>query len=100
MRTVLVRYKTTPAHAAANEAAIHAVFDELRRRAPGGFRYTTFRGADEGTFFHLATVEGAENPLFALPQFAAFQKQLEGQLVEPPVTTVLSVVDSYGATLP
>jgi hypothetical protein len=99
VRTVLVRYKTTPEHAAANEAAIHAVFDELRARTPGGFRYTSYR-TDDATFVHVATVEAGKNPLFELPAFAAFQKQLEGHLVERPVTLEIRAVDSYGGGAP
>ena len=99
MKTVLVRYKTTPTHAAANEAAIHAVFDELRARTPAGFRYTSYR-TDDATFVHIATVDAPENPLLALPAFVAFQKQLEGQFVERPAVTELRVVDSYTAAVP
>jgi hypothetical protein len=99
VKTILVRYKTTPEHAGANEAAIHAVFDELRSRAPAGFRYTSYR-ADDATFVHVATVDAPENPLFALPAFAAFQRQLEGRFVERPVTIELSAVDSYGGGVP
>jgi hypothetical protein len=100
VRTILVRYKTTPAHASANEAAIHAVFDELRAKTPAGLRYTSFRGTDPGTFFHLATIDAAENPLLTLPSFVAFQKQLQGHFVEPPVTTELAAVDAYGQVMP
>ena len=100
MRTVLVRYKTTPEHAAANEAAIHAVFDELRARAPAGLRYTTYRGPEPGAFFHVATVDAPENPLLKLPAFVAFQKQLEGRFLERPVTTELQAVDSFGGGVP
>ncbi|HVU52097.1 MAG TPA: hypothetical protein VHL80_15470 [Polyangia bacterium] len=99
MRTVLVRYKTTPEHGAANEAAIHAVFDELRARHPAGFRYTSYR-TEDATFVHIATVEAGKSPLFELPAFAAFQKQLEGHLVERPVTLEISAVDSYGGGVP
>ena len=99
MKTILVRYKTTPTHAAANEAAIHAVFDELRARTPGGLRYTSYR-TDDATFVHVATIDAPENPLLALPAFVAFQKQLEGQFVERPVVTELRVVDSYPGAVP
>ncbi len=99
MKTILVRYKTTPEHVAANEAAIHAVFDQLRSQAPAGLRYTSFRAGDS-TFVHIATVEGTENPLLALPAFVAFQKQLEGHFVERPAVTELSAVDSYGGGVP
>jgi hypothetical protein len=82
-----------------NEAAIHAVFDELRSRPPAGLRYSSFR-AEDGTFVHVAAYEGAENPLLALPAFAAFQRQLEGHFVERPVVTALVPVDSYAAAVP
>ena len=96
MRTILVRYKTSEARAAENEALIHAVFDELRSRAPAGLRYATYRLADGVTFVHIATVESAENPLTTLPAFQAFQKQIKDRCVELPVVSELSVVDSYG----
>ena len=99
MRTVLVRYKVTPEHASANEAAIHAVFDELRAHVPTGFRYTSYR-TEDATFVHIATVEAAKNPLFELPAFLAFQKQLEGHFVERPVTLEIHAVDSYAAGVP
>jgi hypothetical protein len=93
----MVRYKTAEAHAGANEALVHAVFDELRSRAPGGLRYATYRLADGVTFIHIATLETPEsNPLVALPSFKAFQKELKDRCVEPPVVTELSAVDSYG----
>lgn len=99
MKTVLVRYKVTPEHTGANEAAIHAVFDELRSRAPAGFRYTSYR-TDDATFVHVATVDAGGNPLFELPAFQAFQKQLEGHFVERPVTLEIRAVDSYAGGVP
>ena len=57
MRTVMVRYKTSDAKAEANAALVHAVFDELRARAPGGIRYATYRLADGATFVHIATLD-------------------------------------------
>jgi quinol monooxygenase YgiN len=93
----MVRYKTAAAHAAANEALVHAVFDELRERAPGGLRYATYRLEDGVTFIHLATHEAPDaNVLTSLPSFTAFQAQLKERCVEPPVITELSAVDSYG----
>jgi hypothetical protein len=96
MRTVMVRYKTAEAHAAANEALVHAVFDELRSRGPRGLRYATYRLADGVTFVHIATMDlPGDNPLTALPAFKAFQERLRDRCVEPPVLTELSGVDSY-----
>jgi hypothetical protein len=97
MKTIMVRYKTTEAHAPANVALVHAVFDELRSTAPEGIRYATYRLADGMTFVHIATVASPDdNPLVGLASFKAFQKQLKDRCVEPPVVTELSAVDSYG----
>jgi quinol monooxygenase YgiN len=97
MRTVMVRYKTSDAKAEANAALVHAVFDELRARAPGGIRYATYRLADGATFVHIATLDTPDhNPLTTLPAFQAFQAKLKDRCVEPPVLTELSPVDSYG----
>jgi len=96
MKTIMVRYKTTPVHADTNAALIRAVFDELRASSPKGFRYTSYRLADGASFVHVAT-HGADNPLTALPAFKTFQTQLKDRCVEPPVVTELSIVDSYGS---
>ncbi len=97
MKTIMVRYKTSQAHADTNETLVRAVFDELRARAPQGLRYASHRLADGVTFVHIATVETPnQNPLTALPSFKTFQEQLKNRCVEPPVVTELPVIDSYG----
>ncbi len=101
MRTVIVRYKTTEAHAATNEGLVKAVYAELRRRAPAGFHYATFKLADGVSFVHFAISEGPEqNPLPALPQFQEFQRQLRERCQEPPVVTELTAVDAYAMPVP
>lgn len=97
----MVRYKTSDATGETNAKLVRAVFEELRARAPGGIRYTSYRLADGVTFVHIASVETPdENPLTALPSFKAFQSQLKDRCVEPPVVTELSVVGSYGEVAP
>jgi hypothetical protein len=99
MKTVMVRYKTSEGQAEANVALVHAVFDELRARAPGGIRYATYRLADGVSFVHIATLDGEDhNPLTGLPSFKAFQKDLKDRCVEPPVVTELFAVDAYGSS--
>ena len=99
MKTIMVRYKTADAHADANAKLVRAVFDELRARAPGGIRYTTYRLPDGVSFVHLATLEApGDNPLTSLPAFKAFQEKIKERCVEPPVVTELSVLDSYAPT--
>jgi hypothetical protein len=96
MKTVMVRYKTTESGAKVNEALVHAVFDELRSRAPEGLRYATYRLTDGVTFIHVATVDTPDaNPLATLPAFKAFQEKIKDRCVEPPVVTELVAVDSY-----
>jgi len=98
MKTIMVRYKTSETQADANEALVHAVFDELRATKPAGLRYATYRLPDRVSFVHIATVESPDaNPLLVLPAFKAFQKDLKDRCVEPPVATELSPVDSYGS---
>lgn len=97
MRTVMVRYKTKEGQAATNEALIHAVFDELRSREPGGLNYASYRLADGATFVHIAMLDGiGENPLTSLPAFKAFQSGIKERCSEEPVVTELARVDSYG----
>ena len=101
MKTIVVRYQTTAAHADANAALIRAVFGELRARAPRGFCYASYRATDGVTFIHVATHNAADNSqLTALPAFKIFQSELKSRCVEPPVVTELSVVDSYGLVEP
>jgi len=98
MKTIMVRYKTSSeATGDINATLVRAVFEELRTRAPGGIRYTSYRLADGVTFIHIASVEPpGDNPLTVLPAFKAFQAQLKDRCVEAPVVTDLSVVGSYG----
>jgi hypothetical protein len=96
LRTVLVRYRTTPAHAAANAENIRAVFAELAARAPAGFHYASFRVGDSDAFVHIATHDApGENPLLQLASFKHFQAQLKERCVESPVVTELEPVGAY-----
>ena len=92
----MVRYTTTEAHAETNEAMIRAVFAELRARLPKGIRYDSYRVGAGPTFVHIASLDvPGDNPLTALPSFAAFQERLKDRCVEPPVVSDLSPVGSY-----
>lgn len=96
MSTVVVRYRTRADRADENERLVRAVFDELARTDPGGLRYATFRLAD-GTFVHVAEIEGDTNPLGGTEAFAEFQREL-GERCEPgnePNPQPASLVGSY-----
>lgn len=72
MSTIVVRYTPKADRADENQQLVEAVFAELAETDPGGLRYATFRLAD-GTFVHIANIEGDENPLGATAAFAEFQ---------------------------
>ncbi|GJM39139.1 MAG: hypothetical protein DHS20C19_25060 [Acidimicrobiales bacterium] len=93
MPQIIVRYRTTEDHADANQALVEEVFAELHEADPGGLRYATFRLAD-GTFVHIADVEGEENPLTATAAFARFTETLpercaEGEGPDPQPATLV-----------
>lgn len=75
MSAVVVRYTPRADRADENQRLVEAVFAELAATEPDGLRYATFRLAD-GTFVHIAEIEGDENPLAATAAFAEFQKEI------------------------
>jgi hypothetical protein len=95
-RTVVVRYRTSPEAAEENQRRVEKVFAELAVDDPGGLRYMTLRLADGVTFVHVATLEGAENPLNRSAAFAAFQEGIADRCVEQPAPSEATVIGSYG----
>jgi hypothetical protein len=93
----MVRYKVQPDKAQENEALIHAVFEDLKRKGPPGMRYAAFKLDDGVSLVHIVSEEG-ENGGFSLPQleaFKAFTAKIKERCVEPPVATELHEVGSY-----
>jgi hypothetical protein len=97
MRRVLVRYRVHPDRVTENEALVRAVYDELARTDPAGFRYATFRLDDGVTFVHIASTETADgsNPLPGLAAFQRFQEGIGQRCAEPPVVTELAEIGSF-----
>jgi hypothetical protein len=97
MRTVLVRYKVKPEHAATNEELVRAVYDELHRTKPAGIRYATFRLDDGVSFLHLASTETVDgrNPLSELAAFRQFQANIGDRCAEAPVVSELTEIGSF-----
>jgi hypothetical protein len=96
MRQVLVRYRVKPEHVEQNEELVRAVYAELQRSEPAGFRYTTFKLDDGVSFAHLALVtEDGTNPLGGLESFKRFQEGIRDRCDEPPVVADLSTVGAY-----
>jgi hypothetical protein len=95
MRQVMVRYKVKPDRVAENEDLVRAVYEELHRTEPAGFRYATFRLDDGVSFVHLASSEDERSPLSQVAAFARFQKDIADRCDEPPVVTELREIGSY-----
>lgn len=96
MGTVVVRYRPKPDRADENQRLVEAVFDELAASDPGGVRYATWRLSD-GTFVHIADVEGESNPLAGIAAFAEFQNDI-AERCEPgdgPDPRAANLVGSY-----
>jgi hypothetical protein len=90
----LVRYRTHPQDARANQELVAAVFAELEATRPEGLRYACVR-VSEVEFVHLVVLAGGADPLAASPAFAAFQQDLGTRLVAPPERAAATLVGSY-----
>jgi hypothetical protein len=98
MSRVVVRYRVKPDRADENQRLVEAVFEELAATKPAGLHYTTLRLGD-GTFVHIASIEGEGNPLNYVAAFAAFLEGI-GDRCEPgqgPNPQPATVVGSYEA---
>ena len=97
MKLVMVRYKVKPDQVATNEEFVRAVFDELHRTKPDGFRYATFKLDDGVSFAHIvAETDDKGNSLADVKAFAKFREGIRDRCDEPPVATELQEVGSYG----
>jgi hypothetical protein len=85
-RTVVVRYRLKPARVAEHEALLAAVFAELAANSVSGVEYRALKLDDGVTFVHVADVDGANNPLVALPSFQAFTRDIADRCVDPPIS--------------
>jgi len=97
MQQVMVRYTVRPEQAEHNQQLIQEVYGALHTVAPEGLRYATFVLEDGVSFLHLATIDTAsgDNPLTALPAFAAFTNDIASRCVEPPVVIDVRTVGAY-----
>ena len=95
MTVMLIRSRVKPDSAAEVEAAAEQMFAAIERAQPAGVRYASTKIDDGETFVALLAVEGADNPLTAIPEFLEFQAKVKDWIVEPPVPERLTVVGSY-----
>ena len=89
----VVRYTVAAGQEDRNAELVRAVYEELGREAPDGFRYATLReGAD---FTHVALhVHGAQ-PLTGLAAFRTFQAGLGERTVTGPAFSHPELIGSY-----
>jgi hypothetical protein len=92
-RRVVVRYRVKPDQAERNEELVRAVYEELHRAAPTGFRYRTLRLADGVTFVHVADGDAAVLP--GLAAFQEFQRDIAERCAEPPIAMEATEVGSF-----
>jgi hypothetical protein len=94
----MIRYRVKADRVAENERYVGAVYEALRRLAPRGLRYATFRLDDGVSFVHLVSYENEDSArvLSSLPAFNAFTAGIKDRCEELPVTTELKEVGSYG----
>jgi len=97
MKRLMIRYKVKPDRVAENEGLVHAVYAELKRENPAGFRYATFRLEDGFTFVHFTSIEmdGLHNPLLELKSFKQFTENIRDRCDEPPVSSELHEIGSF-----
>ena len=98
MNNVMVRYRVKPERAAENEQLVRAVYEELARAAPDGFRYATLVLEDGVSFVHIASIatEDGDNPLREIKAFAEFQRDIAARCDEAPSVTGFREVRSFG----
>jgi len=85
----IIRYRTKPDQADVNAELVRAVYAELHRTKPEGFRYTTLRLDDQVTFVHITQSERAPSPILE------FQAGIRDRCDEPPVAQAFTEVGSY-----
>jgi hypothetical protein len=95
MHQDIIRHRTRPEQAAANEELIRAVFEELGETQPDGLSYATFLQADLVTFLHLVRTEQAPSALLAVRAFGEFQAGIADRCEQLPVREQLTTIGSY-----
>jgi hypothetical protein len=95
MSRVIVRYRVTPDQVERNEELVRAVYEELHRAGPSGFRYATFKLEDGVSFVHIAETDGDQSPLPKLAAFEEFQRDIVERCDEPPVVMDAAEVGSF-----
>ena len=97
MGRTLIRYRLKPDQVERNEELVRAVYEELHRAAPEGFRYVTFKLEDGVSFMHISESEGEDSPLAGLASAQEFQREIADRCEDQPVLAELTEIASYRA---
>ena len=95
MQQRLIRYRTKPDQADVNAELVRAVYAELHRTKPDGFRYTTLRLDDQVTFVHIVQSEHDPSPIVAMKAFGEFQAGIMDRCDQPPAQQAYTEIGSY-----
>lgn len=96
MTVMMFRATIKEEHLAEIEGAVKTMFEAVNLHQPQGVRYASARLGHTSTYvILLALDQPGENPLTAIPEFRAFQEQIQGWLAEPTVPQPLTVMGSY-----
>lgn len=97
MRHTIVTYTVKAGREEENAALVRAVFDELAKLGPEGFRYAAFHNQETRQFVHLYTDEGGEPGvnLQDLASFKAFAAEAEDRHEQPASFTTPELIGDY-----
>jgi hypothetical protein len=95
MQQSIIRYRTKPGQADVNTELVRAVYAELHRTRPDGFRYATLKLDDEVTFVHIVQSEHDPSPILTVKAFGEFQAGIMDRCDEPPAQQAFTEIGSY-----
>ena len=96
MKHTMVTYSVKSGREEENVALVRAVFEELARTQPAGFRYAVFHLPETRQFVHLYTDEGSTSGVQELPSFRAFVDGAEDRHEQPASFTRPELIADYG----
>ena len=95
MNHTMVTYSVKSGREEENVALIRALFEELARTQPAGFRYAVFHLPETRQFVHLYTDEGSTTGVQALDSFKAFTAGAKDRHEQPATFTQPELIGDY-----
>ena len=96
MSHTIVTYTVKPGREPENARLVRAVFEELAKDGPAGFRYAVLKAVDSGEFVHLYTSDGAApGALQQLPAFQAFVAGAADRHEQPATFKEFELIGAY-----